>query len=407
MSREHQPLVERRKEWSNDIGGAARVLRGADATVARLPGPGLARRATKRRSERRFPTLAEARAWRARGEVGPAARTMRAPNPDHARARRRKRGFAAAKAGIPNALGRDLQALGDSGPTNRSCAPGAARASGSYAFPRSRERDPGSRRSPRRRGLSPSSVETRSCPCGRIYRRASRAEVLLTRRSALRFRPQGSDASGSQADRGARPDRGAPRARPGALGDRALRRPSTRRAAGASLVRMSIRSGRDPGRARLGRAGRAGRSEEPRGQAAGAARKAAARAYRRASPAQRRRRGGMLVFGRGEERAFFRRRSSAGAQGVERAAEARADRPARVPPHLRLVHDRGRREREGALDLHGALEHHRHARPLRASDARQRAEAAGMLTATWKASPHSGRRNPLCSVQSRLRTQWG
>jgi hypothetical protein len=37
----------------------------------------------------------------------------------------------------------------------------------------------------------------------------------------------------------------------------------------------------------------------------------------------------------------------------EREAEgARADRPARVPPHVRVADDRRGREREGALDVH-------------------------------------------------------
>lgn len=59
----------------------------------------------------------------------------------------------------------------------------------------------------------------------------------------------------------------------------------------------------------------------------------------------------------------------AGRQGVE-GSGAGSDHPARVPPHLRLADDRGRRQREGPLDVHGPCQHLDHAGPLRPPDAR-------------------------------------
>jgi predicted Zn-dependent protease with MMP-like domain len=46
-----------------------------------------------------------------------------------------------------------------------------------------------------------------------------------------------------------------------------------------------------------------------------------------------------------------------------------------VPPYLRCLHDRGRRQFQGALDIHGALEHYRDTRPLWAPNAGLRCPA--------------------------------
>jgi hypothetical protein len=55
-----------------------------------------------------------------------------------------------------------------------------------------------------------------------------------------------------------------------------------------------------------------------------------------------------------------------------RSSDARADHAAPGAAHLREPDDRGRREREGALDMHGALVRDDHLRPLRPLDARKR-----------------------------------
>jgi integrase len=58
------------------------------------------------------------------------------------------------------------------------------------------------------------------------------------------------------------------------------------------------------------------------------------------------------------------------------------DRPPRRAAHVRVPHDRGRGEREGALRVHGPFQHHNHVRPIRALDAgqpRAGCEPAGRL----------------------------
>ena len=84
----------------------------------------------------------------------------------------------------------------------------------------------------------------------------------------------------------------------------------------------------------------------------------------------RRRDGGALFFGDGS-RPFNRDGLVArAAQGVE-GGGAGADRPPRVPAHVRVDPDRGRRERESALDLPRPQLDPDHARPLRAPNARE------------------------------------
>ena len=76
----------------------------------------------------------------------------------------------------------------------------------------------------------------------------------------------------------------------------------------------------------------------------------------------------------------LRRRGASRARRVG-GQEARPNRPPRVPPHLRGLHDRCRRERQGALDRHGhssitiTLDRYGHLMP------ESEREAAGMLEA--------------------------
>ncbi len=81
----------------------------------------------------------------------------------------------------------------------------------------------------------------------------------------------------------------------------------------------------------------------------------------------------------------------AGERGLG-ARGPRADRPPRVPAHLRLAHDRRRREREGAQHVHGPLVGDDHLRPLRPPDARQRERGGG--AARRATSPARRRRRP-------------
>jgi hypothetical protein len=55
----------------------------------------------------------------------------------------------------------------------------------------------------------------------------------------------------------------------------------------------------------------------------------------------------------------------------------RADRPPRLSPYLRFADDRRRRERQGALDLHGPRLDHDDARPIRASVPRLSGRGSG------------------------------
>ena len=87
---------------------------------------------------------------------------------------------------------------------------------------------------------------------------------------------------------------------------------------------------------------------------------------------------GLVLGGRAGIR--LRRRGAPRARRVG-GQEARPNRPPRVPPHLRGLHDRRRRERQGALDRHGhssitiTLDRYGHLMP------ESEREAAGMLEA--------------------------
>ena len=118
-------------------------------------------------------------------------------------------------------------------------------------------------------------------------------------------------------------------------------------------------------RVELGSEGRPRRTEEPRGPAHGADRRACCaqhlrRAAARARPARR-----PLLRPRRREAVLESGRQPAGRTDLA-GRGPRADRPARLPAHIRLADDRRRRERQGALGLHGPRVDHDDARPLRA-----------------------------------------
>jgi integrase len=81
---------------------------------------------------------------------------------------------------------------------------------------------------------------------------------------------------------------------------------------------------------------------------------------------------------------------------VAGCAPLRADRPSRVPAYVRVDDDRRRGEREGAVDVHGALVDHDHARQVRAPDARQR--GAGQRRCLMRISRSRCRRRSPTSV---------
>jgi integrase len=77
------------------------------------------------------------------------------------------------------------------------------------------------------------------------------------------------------------------------------------------------------------------------------------------------RRGDELLFGSTADSPFAPSRvTERDRQGVGEG-QARAHHAARVPPLLRQLHDRRRRERQGALDVHGPRQDRDHARPVR------------------------------------------
>ena len=111
------------------------------------------------------------------------------------------------------------------------------------------------------------------------------------------------------------------------------------------------------------------------------------------------RRGG-LFFGRPDGRPFSNRRPPAGDADLA-SRRPRADRPARVPAHLRLADDRRGRQRQGALDLHGPHLRDDHARPLRPPVPGLREEAAALLDAYLERSkgvPREGALHVRCTA---------
>ena len=65
------------------------------------------------------------------------------------------------------------------------------------------------------------------------------------------------------------------------------------------------------------------------------------------------------------------------------AARTHTDRPPRMPPQLRRLHDRRRHQHQSPQHLHGPLHHHHHPRPLRPPPPRQRNTKPPHLLDTW------------------------
>ena len=255
----------------------------------------------------------------------------------------------------PQPLRRPLQAVGDPRLRAGAAAAGAARARRRAAGRSAPHRRAGLRRRAARRGPRAQHRSTTTLiPLRAIYRRAlARGEVAINPTA----RPRAAAVRGRR-DRIASPEEAAPlldaarRRATGALWATALYA-GLRRGELMALAGAGRRPGqrRDPGRARLGRRWRArsSRSRAPGG--AGADPRRAARPPGRA-PAADCGRDGPRVRRRAEPRSTPTRAGERARQGVGEG-RARADHPARVPPHLRLADDRRRGEREGALDLHG------------------------------------------------------
>ena len=119
----------------------------------------------------------------------------------------------------------------------------------------------------------------------------------------------------------------------------------------------------DPGPLELGPEGRPRRAEEPRRAAHRSRARRPAQAPARAPPRSRTARRPVLRPAR-RSAVLEPVGQPAGDEDVA-SRRSRADRPARVPPHLRLADDRRRRQREGPLDLPRARLGDHHARPLR------------------------------------------
>ena len=115
--------------------------------------------------------------------------------------------------------------------------------------------------------------------------------------------------------------------------------------------------------------------EEPRGTADGPYTGCAPRLPRRAQAAVGPAFG--LVFGDQPHAAVHPLEPPQACERSVAPGRPRADRAPRVPAHVRLAHDRRRREREGAERLHGPFVGDDHARPLRPPDARQRERGGG------------------------------
>jgi hypothetical protein len=151
-------------------------------------------------------------------------------------------------------------------------------------------------------------------------------------------------------------------------GHSALRRPPSRRTRGADLGERQHRD--DRRRVLLGRSGGAGRAEVTgrceEGPDPGHAAEVPARAPALDRPLDRTR-----VRTLRDDPVRSRRDSAPCRQGVHEAWP-RAGHAARLPTRFCLVDDRCRGQRESALDVHGAREHHDHPRSLRAPDAGQR-----------------------------------
>jgi hypothetical protein len=155
------------------------------------------------------------------------------------------------------------------------------------------------------------------------------------------------------------------------VGDGDVRRASPWRAHGADVGGCRSVGGVDPRAPVLGPEGRARRAEVTRGTPHSPTRERSAHPPRR-PPAGHAVGLGPRVRPLGRE--AVSRQDSVRSRSTDMASRrTQAHWIPRVPPHLRLVHDRRWRKREGVERPHGPLERDDHVRPLRPPHARCRA----------------------------------
>ena len=251
----------------------------------------------------------------------------------------------------PDPFGRRVQAGRRPLLRTRLEAPGARRVRRRAARGHPPRRPAGTRRQLIGEGLAPSTIQATIIPLRAIFRR----EVARGGSGQPDRR-----ARAARGPRRPRPDRGAPTRRPQLLAalpdaDRAVwatahvRRAAPRRADGAARRGVDLAAG-------VIHVERGWDDKEGEIETKGAPAAAGCRSRRCCATSSWRtgsrtgRAGDDLVFGSDRHASRFGRRrlDRARRQRME-GGEARADHPARVPPHVRVADDRRRREREGAL----------------------------------------------------------